>query len=177
MAGLQTWPIGPKNASSNVVGTPGSDVMAGCIAPGDSCLLLDVAMVVDSSAGGVVPSDLNSLVILDLDGLGSSDVSTLSCEIPNALNALVSLGGLAFGAFFFLLSSSLWLSSSSSLLRSSSLSLSSYSSSSSLDRTSYCVVGCALAVCCGCTCCCGLLAAFFPVTRIKPSSSISAGSP
>ena len=50
MAGLQTWLIGPKNASSNVVGTPGSDVMAECIAPGDSSLLLDVVVVADSSA-------------------------------------------------------------------------------------------------------------------------------
>jgi hypothetical protein len=81
MAGLQTWLIGSKNASSNVVGTPGSDVMAECIAPGASSLLLDVVEVVDSYAEGVVPCDLNSLVILDLDGLGSSDVSSLSCEI------------------------------------------------------------------------------------------------
>jgi hypothetical protein len=108
MAGLQTWLIGPKNASSNVVGTPGSDVMAECIAPGDSSLLLDVVVVVDSSAGGVVRNDLNSLVILDLDGLGSSDVSSLSCEIPSTLNSLVSLGCFAFGASFLLLSSSLF---------------------------------------------------------------------
>jgi hypothetical protein len=43
--------MGPKNASSNMVGTPGSDVMAECIAPGDFSLLLDVVVVVDSSAG------------------------------------------------------------------------------------------------------------------------------
>jgi hypothetical protein len=57
MAGLQTWLIGPKNASSNVVGTSGSDVMAECIAPGDPSLFLDVVVVVECSAGGVVPSD------------------------------------------------------------------------------------------------------------------------
>jgi hypothetical protein len=51
MAGLQTWLIGPKTASSNVVGTPGSDVMAECMVS----LLLDVVVVVDSSAGGIVP--------------------------------------------------------------------------------------------------------------------------
>jgi hypothetical protein len=82
----------PKNASSNVVGTPGCDVMAECITYGASSLLLDVVVLVDSSAGCVVPCGLNSLVILDLDGLGSSDVSSLSCVIPSALNSLLSLG-------------------------------------------------------------------------------------
>jgi hypothetical protein len=72
MAGLQTQTclIGPKNASSNVVGTPGSDVISECIDPGDPSLLLDVVVVVDSSAGGIVSSDLSSLVVLDLIGLG-----------------------------------------------------------------------------------------------------------
>jgi hypothetical protein len=92
MAGLHTWLMGPKNASSNVVGTPGSDVMAECITPGISSLLLDVVVVVDSSAGCVVPCDLSSLVVLDLDGLGFSDVSSLSCVIPSALSSRLNLG-------------------------------------------------------------------------------------
>jgi hypothetical protein len=107
MDGLQTWLIGPKNASLNLVGTPGSDVIAECIAPGDPSLLLDVVVVVDSSAGVIVPSDLSSLVILDLVGLGYSDFSSLSCKIPSALNSLVNLGCHVLGAFFLLVSSSL----------------------------------------------------------------------
>jgi hypothetical protein len=51
MAGLQTWLISPENASLNVVGTPGSHCLAECLAPGDPSLLLDVVVVVDSSAG------------------------------------------------------------------------------------------------------------------------------
>jgi hypothetical protein len=71
MAGLQTWLIGPKNASSNVVGTPVSDVSAECMAPGDDpSSLLNVVVVVDPSAGGVVLSDLSSFV-----GLGASGLS------------------------------------------------------------------------------------------------------
>jgi hypothetical protein len=85
MAGLQTLLFGPKNASSNVVGTPGSDVIAECIAPGDPSLLLDVVVVVDSSSGGLVLCDLSSLDMFDLVGLGSYDWSSLSCVIPSAL--------------------------------------------------------------------------------------------
>jgi hypothetical protein len=139
MAGLQTLLFGPKNASSNVVVTPRSDVIAECIAPGDPSFLLDIVVVVDSSAGGIVPSDLSSLVVLDLVGLGSSDFSSLSCVISSALNSLVNLGCYVLGDFFLLLSSSSLLLSSS--LSSSLLLLSSSLSSSSLNRTSYCVVG------------------------------------
>jgi hypothetical protein len=55
IAGLQTLLLGPKNASSKVVGNPGSDVVAEYTLLGGSLCSLDVSVLPSLSVDDPVP--------------------------------------------------------------------------------------------------------------------------
>jgi hypothetical protein len=99
-AGIQMLLLGPKNSSSKVVGTPGSDVIAECTSLGGSLFSL--------SFDDPVPVD----------------------GICSALNSLANLGLVCFCCFGVSFSSSSLSSSSLLLSSTSPLSLSSLLSSS-----------------------------------------------
>jgi hypothetical protein len=98
--------MGPKNDSSNVDGTPESDVMAEYTSLGVSLIVL-----VDSDSVGVMPCACSSLANLGLFGFdSSSSLSSSTSELSSCCSLLLCY----FSSSYSLLSSSLSSSSSSS---------------------------------------------------------------